>query len=240
MRRIVLRHRQVFGRLVLELMLGMSNRQRASVQEGEPTQASAKPWGSISGMQYPPKLPISKLLIGIAVSLLACGAFANDPQEEERWNAYGQATYIWHQKQPFAAAYTNLNGSPNSLLPDRERSFTGTATAFLGLRAWKGGEIYFVPEVISQKPFSELHGLGGSIQNGELEKNGLPTPTLYRSRLFLRQTWGLGGESTPLESGPMQLAKLVDSRRFVLTAGNTPSSIYSIRTPMPGMCVSNS
>ena len=146
-------------------------------------------------------------------------ALAEEPGEE-RWNAYGQFTYIWHQKESFPAAYTNLNGSTNSLVPDRERSYTSTATAFLGLKPWKDAELYAVPEVISELPLSNLHGLGGSIQNAELEKNGKRTPTLYRSRLFLRQTWGFGGDSTPVESGPMQLAGSVDSRRFVLTAGN--------------------
>ncbi len=150
----------------------------------------------------------------LALALEAFGA------EEERWNAHGQFTYIWHRKEAFAAAYTNLNGTPNSLLPDKERSFTTTATAFLGVRAWRGGEVYFVPEVISEIPLSELHGLAGSIQNAELEKNGTVAPTVYRSRFFLRQTWNLGGERTELPSAPMQLAGSANSRRFVLTAGN--------------------
>jgi carbohydrate-selective porin OprB len=38
--------------------------------------------------------------------------------------------------------------------------------------------------------------------------------------LFLRQTWGLGGEEEQLESEPHQLAGMVDARRVVLTAGN--------------------
>ena len=36
---------------------------------------------------------------------------------DERWNAYGQFTYISGWKPSFDALYTNLNGSPNSLLP---------------------------------------------------------------------------------------------------------------------------
>jgi high affinity Mn2+ porin len=161
----------------------------------------------------------TRIIVAGALLLSAFQALAEDPKEE-RWNAHGQFTLIWHQKESFPAAYTNLNGSPSSLLPDREDSHTVTATAFLGLRLWKGGEIYFVPEVISELPLSGLHGLGGSIQNGELEKNGTVRPTLYRSRLFLRQTWDFGGVSIPVESGPMQLAGSVDSRRFVLTVGN--------------------
>ena len=133
-----------------------------------------------------------RIIIAGALLFPVYQALAEEP-EEERWNAYGQFTYIWHQKESFPAAYTNLNGSTNSLVPDRERSYTTTATAFLGLRAWKDAELYAVPEVISELPLSGLHGLGGSIQNAELEKNGKRSPTLYRSRLFLRQTWGFGG-----------------------------------------------
>ena len=170
-------------------------------------------------MIVPFRIALTNLLLGTALSLLTFHAAAEDDKEEV-WNAYGQFTYIWHQKNAFPARYTNLNDSPNSLSPNRERSYTTTATAFLGLRAWRGGEFYFAPEMIAELAPSALRGLGGSFQNGELEKNGSRTPTFYRSRLFLRQTWGLGGESTPVESGPMQLAGSVDSRRFVVTAGN--------------------
>jgi high affinity Mn2+ porin len=140
--------------------------------------------------------------------------------ENESWNAYGQFTYISSWKQSFNAPYTNLNGSINSLLPTAERSFTGTATLYLGARLWRGSEVYLVPELISEKPLSQLRGLGGAIQNFELQKGGSPTPGVYRSRLFLKQTIGLGGKSEVEDSGPMQLGTHYDSRRFVFAVGN--------------------
>ena len=164
-------------------------------------------------------LRLAASLALLAGAMLAQGARGEELQDE-RWNAFGQATYIWQRKPAFPAAYTNLNGTPNSLLPDKERSFTTTVTGFFGWRPWRGGELYLAPEIISELPLSGLRGLAGSIQNGELEKNGTVAPTLYLSRMFLRQTWALGGESSRVESGPMQLAGAVDSRRFVLTAGN--------------------
>jgi high affinity Mn2+ porin len=82
--------------------------------------------------------------------------------ENQSWNAYGQFTYISDWKLAFPAAYTNLNGSINSLLPTSERSFTGTATMYLGVRLWSGAEAYVVPEVISEAPFDQLKGLGGA------------------------------------------------------------------------------
>jgi high affinity Mn2+ porin len=140
--------------------------------------------------------------------------------ENESWNAYGQFTYISGWKQSFTAPYTNLNGSINSLLPTAERSFTGTATLYLGLRLWNGAEAYLVPELISERPLSQLRGLGGAIQNFELQKGGSSTPGIYRSRLFLKQTVGLGGKSLVEESGPLQLGTHYDSRRLVFVAGN--------------------
>jgi hypothetical protein len=146
--------------------------------------------------------------------------------DEERWNVYGQLTYISSWKRPFQAPYTNTNVNPNvsggtySLLPGAERSFTGTFTLFFGLKLWRGGEAYFVPELISERSLSGLHGIGGAIQNFELQKTGSQTPQLYRARLFARQTFGLGGEHVVKTSDPLQLGTVVDSRRLVLTLGN--------------------
>lgn len=140
--------------------------------------------------------------------------------QNETWNAYGQVTFINSWKSNFSAKYTNLNGSPNSLLPGQERSFTGSATFFLGLRLWHGGEVYAVPEIISEQPLSDLKGLGSAIQNFELQKTGGQQPTTYLSRVFFKQTFGLGGEPVVMTSDPMQLGTTVDSRRLVLRVGN--------------------
>jgi high affinity Mn2+ porin len=141
--------------------------------------------------------------------------------ENESWNAYGQFTYITNLKPSFPALYTNLDGSINSLLADTERSFTGTATIFLGVRLWKGAEGYFVPELISERPLSQLRGLGGEgIQNFELQKGGTPIPQIYRSRLYLKQTFGLGGHPDKQESSPLQLGTTYDSRRLMFVVGN--------------------
>ncbi|MEO8767346.1 MAG: carbohydrate porin [Nitrosospira sp.] len=140
--------------------------------------------------------------------------------EDEHWNAYGQFTYISSWKGALPASYTNLNGSTNSLLPGSERSFSGTATLYLGLKTWRGGEVYFVPEMISMRPLSDLKGLGGVIQNFEMQKGGSETPIYYRSRLFFKQTWGFGGDRIRLDSDPMQLGTTVDSRRLVVRVGN--------------------
>ncbi len=140
--------------------------------------------------------------------------------KDEPWNAYGQLTYISSWKLPFSARYTNANGSTNSLLTVGEQSWTGTFTVYLGVRLWPGGEAYFVPEVVAEQPLSGLRGLGGAIQNFELQKNGGVTPQIYRSRAYVQQTVGFGGERVELTSDPIQLGTAVDSRRLVFRVGN--------------------
>ena len=82
-----------------------------------------------------------------------------------------------------------------------------------------GGELYVNPEAAQGVPLSGLTGLGG-FTNGEIARTAGPTLKLYRARLFLRQTWGMGGEQQVVESDANQLAGVVDQRRWVLTAGN--------------------
>ena len=139
---------------------------------------------------------------------------------DETWNLYGQLTTIGFYKPSFRAAYTDLNGSNSSLKPNAETSFTQTLTFFFGLRLRPGTELYIVPEEISETTLSNLKGLGGATENFELQKVGALTPALYRARLFVRQTFGFGGQSIELPSGQMQLGENVDSRRLVFTLGN--------------------
>lgn len=148
--------------------------------------------------------------------LSARGEHAHEP---ERWNAYGQLTYISSWKAPFSAAYGNLNGSNRSLSASGEHSFTATATAFLGLALWPGAEVYLAPEAISSRPLSGLAGLGASIQNFELQKQGAIVPLVYLSRGYFSQTVNWGGASSPRESGPLALGTAVNSRRLSFVVG---------------------
>ena len=147
--------------------------------------------------------------------MLALAQFGYAQDAPEETSAKFQTTYVWQGKSPFGAPYSG----PHSLSPDREKSYSFTATAALGTRAWTGGEFYFNPEVAQGVPLSGLTGLGG-FTNGEIARTSGPNPTFYRARLFARQTWGFGGGSESVQSDANQLAGSVDRRRLVLTAGN--------------------
>lgn len=160
--------------------------------------------------------PMQKIRI-LCLSLLALTpaiGFAQSPETEE-WNAKFQSTYIWQGKPSFGALYSGAN----SLSPQKEKSYSFTATAALGVRLWPGSEFYFNPEAAQGVPLSRLTGLGG-FTNGEMARTSGPNLTFYRARLFMRQSWGFGGGTEKVESDANQLAGMVDKRRLVLTIGN--------------------
>ena len=144
---------------------------------------------------------------------LISGLALAEEQSPFEWHAQG--TYAQQFKSPFSAQYSGVN----SLRTTRETSYTFTGTLFLGARLGEGTELYFNPEFVQGRPFSGLHGLGG-FTNGETQRGAGPDLKGYRARLFLRQTWNLGGETEEQESGQNQLKTRYAAERFVLTAGN--------------------
>jgi high affinity Mn2+ porin len=169
-------------------------------------------------------------LSGLCVLCVLCGetsALPASPVETERrsplgdpsrdfehWNLFFQSTYIWQKHPGFSAPYDG----PQSLSSHSESGYSLTATLFLGLRPWRGTEVYFNPEVAQAVLFSGLHGLGG-FSNSENQKSASPRPTLYSARAFVRQTFHFGGETAETSSGPNQFSDRVSSRRLVLTVG---------------------
>jgi hypothetical protein len=141
-------------------------------------------------------------------------AFWKRPFQAKDWRFNFQTTYLWQTHPSFPAAYDG----PHSLISSKETGYTLTATLFMGLRPWKGAEIFFNPEMIQSVELSHLYGLGG-LSNSENQKTGGPTAKVYHARAFLRQTFDLGGDSVSLEPGPNQFSKETTRKRFVLTVG---------------------
>ncbi len=148
----------------------------------------------------------------IAALLLPASAFA---QDQESWNAHFQSTYIRQVQPAFRSPYEG----PHSLRGDPAASYSLTATASLGLRLGDDTEVYVDPEAVQGVPLSGLGGLA-AFPNGELAKTSGKELKLYRARLFVRQTFELGGDAVPVDSDANQLKSTYQSRRIVVTAGN--------------------
>jgi high affinity Mn2+ porin len=136
-----------------------------------------------------------------------------DP-ESNRWEIHGQITYLPQGYPGFRALYTG----PNSLTPAPQTQATWSNSLFLNVRLWEGGEVYYNPELLQGFGLNDTVGVAG-FPNGEAQKSNFPYPHYNTSRLFLRQTFGFGGEQEELPSGPLQLANKVDVSRLTLQAG---------------------
>lgn len=168
----------------------------ASAQTASGTQASA---------------PLQSSLWDQTKSMFAVG----QSPEAAHWIANFQSTYITAQHPAFRSPYSG----PHSLNPNADHAYTFTGTAFLGWRPFTGTEFYIDPEISQGVPFSNLTGLAAE-PNGEAQKAAGAHPKLYRARLFLRQTFDLGGEAQHIAADKNQFATTVKSRRLVFTVGN--------------------
>jgi high affinity Mn2+ porin len=130
------------------------------------------------------------------------------------WEIHGQTTFIYQGYPAFGALYDG----PQSLPSIGQSRQTWTTSAFLGVRLWKGAELYFNPELLQGFGLADTTGAAG-FPNGEAQKSNFPYPRFSVSRLFLRQEIGLGGETETVESDYGQLSAVKDVSRLTFQIG---------------------
>ena len=170
-----------------------------------------------SGTHYSSTFDFHALRVGLNRKLGAADSIEGDARistESDRWELHAQTTYIQQGYPSFRSPYSG----PNSLSHLAQTRETWTSSAFVGVRVWDGGAVYYNPELLQGFGLSDTVGLAG-FSNGESQKSHFPTPRYSTSRLFLRQTFGFGGEQETLESAPNQLAEKVDVSRLTVQAG---------------------
>ena len=144
----------------------------------------------------------------------AATASRSSPTEFDTWAIHGQTTYIQQGYPPFHSPYLG----ENSFTPWAQTRATWTVSAFLGLKLWQGGELYYNPELLQGFGLHDTTGAAG-FPNGEAQKSNFPYFRYSTSRLFLRQTIGLGGEQEKSESGYGQLGGNRDVSRLTFWVG---------------------
>jgi high affinity Mn2+ porin len=141
---------------------------------------------------------------------------ADDPKAKPyrgpgSFEVHGQGVFVFQGYPPFAAPYDG----PQSLPAGGQSRETTALSASLGIRLWEGGEFYFSPELLQGFGVAATTGAGG-FPNGEAQRD-FPYPRFSLSRVFLRQTIGLGGETEKVESDYDQLSASVS--RVTIQAG---------------------
>ncbi len=146
--------------------------------------------------------------------VVAVGAARGEAPASSAWSFHSQSTLIEQWRGGIDSPYQGTN----SLVAQREDKHTATLTLFLGRQLWAGGEIFYDPEMSQGTGLSDSVGMAG-FPNGEATRAGAKVPEYSTARLFLRQTFGLGGAREAITSGPNQIAGERDVERITLTLG---------------------
>lgn len=138
----------------------------------------------------------------------------NSPAQAQNWNLHAQNTDIVQGYPGYSARYSG----PNSLPPGGQVRESVSVDLMVGRRLWRGAEAHV--DGLMWQGFGIGKTLGiESFPNGEAFRLGTDVPNVNFTRVFLRQSFGLGGEQEMLEDGLFQLAGKEAISRLTFTIG---------------------
>jgi len=152
----------------------------------------------------------------LIAGLLAAGRLAadDDPGPPRDFSVHGQLTYQLQGHGAFDAPYEGAN----SFQSRKEIRGSFTSTLFVGRRLWAGAEAYVNVEALAGQGLSSVLGLAAP-PNGETYRVDSTQLKVNLARLFVRQTFALGGASEEQEDDENQIRGPRGTRRLVVTAG---------------------
>ena len=112
------------------------------------------------------------------------------------WSLHAPSTYQVQTHGAFGAPYEGTNSFQNR--SETHGSFT--ATLYAGRRLWTGGEAFVDVELLAGQGLSKVLGLAAP-PNGETYRVDSTQLKANLARIFLRQTFDLGGAREGREDG---------------------------------------
>jgi high affinity Mn2+ porin len=134
--------------------------------------------------------------------------------KQQNWSFHVQGTEIAQGQPGFHSPYAGTN----SLRSNDNFKQASSFDIYLGARLWPGGELYVNPEYYQGFGLGDTHGIA-AFPNAATSKVGQKIGDVANAHLFLRQTFGLGGEQEELAGDQLQLAERVDISRLTFTIG---------------------
>lgn len=148
-------------------------------------------------------------------SLSSGFAQTNNPEAaEQKWNFHIQNTDIVQGYPGFSAGYSG----PNSLPDGGETRESVSLDLMAGVRLWSGAEAHIDGMMWQGFGVNNTLGVDG-FPNGEAFRLGTAVPNGTITRLFIRQTFGLGGEQEDVADDDFTLAGKQDVSRLTFTLG---------------------
>lgn len=140
----------------------------------------------------------------------------------QTWNFHIQNTDVVQGDPAFAAQYSGLHSLKNT----GEVEGTVSVDAYAGLRLWSGAEAHVDGLVWHGDGLSNTVGIE-DFPNGEAFKAGARIADFSVARLFVRQTFGLGGDQEDVPDDQLTLASKRDISRITLTVGRfSPIDVF--------------
>src|SRR5215831_1178102 len=153
-------------------------------------------------------------VLPVRAANLETGPLQEATQPEQKWNWHVQNTTIFQYHPGFPSRYSG----PNSLSSANEVKETVSLDLLFGVRLWRGAEFHVDGLMWQGFGLSDTRGVDG-FPNGEAFRLGTEVPNLNLSRVFVRQTIGLGGDQEDVQDDQLQLAGRRDISRITLTLG---------------------
>jgi high affinity Mn2+ porin len=155
-------------------------------------------------------------ILSVTGILFAVNLYAQEALlQDSGWNFHFQFTGIIQYNPGFKAPYSGQN----SFLPEAERAFSVTTTAYIGRKLWTGASLYFDPEMAGGKGLSSTLGIAG-FPNGETFRIGEASPVVYVARIFLKQQINLDKDHfDTLDDGINQVRERVSQKRLTINFG---------------------
>lgn len=134
--------------------------------------------------------------------------------QKQNWNFHAQSTFIVQGYPGFPAQYSG----PNSLPSGGETRETVSLDLMAGVRLWPGAEAHM--DGLMWQGFGVANTLGvEGFPSGEAFRIGTDVPNGSITRLFIRQTIGLGGPQETVQDDDLNLAGAKDISRLTITLG---------------------
>jgi high affinity Mn2+ porin len=152
---------------------------------------------------------------------------ASKPANSEQiWNFHVQNTDVVQGYPAFSAQYSG----PNSLSPGGQVRESVSLDVYAGLRLWSGAEVHVDGLLWQGYGLDDTEGIE-DFPNAVGSKAGTEDPEFSFTRLFIRQTIGLGGDQEDVADDPLDLAGKRDISRVTLTIGRfSPTDIFDTNT----------
>lgn len=153
---------------------------------------------------------------GAQVNALGFGMLTNQEPKasSQRWAWHVQNTDILQGDPGFPAKYSG----PNSLDSRGEIRESVSVDLYAGARLWRGAAAYVDALAWQGYGLSQTVGIE-AFPNGEAFRLGTQVPNVTFARVFVRQTFGLGGEQESIAPDELHLAGREDVSRITLTLG---------------------